>query len=170
MTQVIRVAQHHPFDFQNAIYIDCNMQLKNATCGERSTCPINAVVEVIGDQWTLLVLRDMLLLSKARFSEFRQSDEGVATNILTARLSRLQALGLIERHPDPQDGRGALYLPSDRALDLIPVLLAAMAWSDVHQPGTQAYSDVLAGYRANPHAITERIKSKGRQEGEALLS
>ncbi|MEL6960029.1 MAG: helix-turn-helix domain-containing protein, partial [Pseudomonadota bacterium] len=134
-----------------------------------STCPINAAVEVIGDQWSLLVLRDMLLQSKFRFSEFRRSDEGIATNILTARLARLQAFGLIEKHPDPDDGRGALYLPTERALDLIPVLLAAMAWSDAHQPGTAHFPGAVEGYNADPHAVSDLLKSKVRQEREALL-
>lgn len=134
------------------------MQPKLSQCGTRSDCPINAVVEIVGDQWTLLILRDMLLQSRARFSEFRLSAESVATNILATRLKHLIRHGLIEKHKDPQDGRGALYLPTDRALDMIPILLAVMSWSQVHQPGTLRYPDAMAFYQTDPHGAADQIR------------
>ena len=128
------------------------MQSILSKSGVRSKCPINAVVEVIGDQWTLLILRDMLLLSWARFSEFRQADEGVAPNLLATRLKHLVDQGLVEKHRDPLAGRGALYLPTERAFDLIPLLLAALSWSDAHQPDTAQYPEIVALYRSDPQA------------------
>lgn len=128
--------------------------------GLRSDCPVNAIVEVIGDQWTLLILRDMILLQRARYSEFRLAGEGVATNILATRLKHLAEHGLIEKHPDPADGRGALYFPTMRALDFIPVLLAALAWSDKHQPETLKYAELMAGYHADPHGMAAKLRDR----------
>lgn len=136
------------------------MKAKLSSQGVRSDCPVNAVVEVIGDQWTLLILRDMTLMRRARYSEFRLAGEGVATNILATRLKHLAEHGLIEKHPDPEDGRGALYFPTTRALDLIPVLLAALAWSDTHQPDTLKYAELMAAYRGDPHRTAENLRAR----------
>lgn len=130
--------------------------------GKRSVCPVNAIVEIVGDQWSLLILRDILLLERSRFSEFRDADEGVATNILAKRLKHLLDHGLIERHPDPADGRGSIYLPTDRAMDLIPVLLAMIAWSAQHQPGAKKYPDLMALYAKNPTDAAMRMQERAQ--------
>lgn len=145
------------------------MKVSVPSSGTRSDCPVNAVVEVIGDQWTLLILRDMTLMQRARYSEFRLAGEGVATNILATRLKHLAEHGLIEKHPDPEDGRGALYFPTDRALDLIPVLLAALAWSDTHQPEALKYAQLLAGYRTDPHGTATQLRQRATAFRNTLL-
>ena len=91
----------------------------------RSACPINALVESLGDPWSLLILRDVVLRRRFRYSEFQRSDEGIATNILADRLKRLVRDGFLERRPDPGDRRSSLFLPTERTLDLIPLLLAS---------------------------------------------
>lgn len=93
----------------------------------RSGCPIAASLDILGDRWTLLVLRDMLLDGRSRFSELA-ANESIATNILSDRLSRLVHLGLIEKVDDPEDGRRAIYLPLQPAIDLMPVLAELVAW------------------------------------------
>ena len=93
----------------------------------RSDCPIAASLDLIGDRWTLLVLRDMLLGGKAHFSEFAE-DESIATNILTDRLATLVDQGIIERIPDPDDGRKYLYRPLAPAIELLPVIAELAAW------------------------------------------
>lgn len=136
------------------------MQSSFSRSGKRSVCPVNAIVEVVGDQWSLLILRDILLLERSRYSEFRDADEGVATNILAARLKHLVNHGLIEKHRDPEDGRGSIYLPTDRALDLIPVLLAMIAWSDTHQPDTKKYTNLLALYETDPSRAATLLRGR----------
>ena len=128
----------------------------------RSACPVNAAVEVVGDQWSFLILRDILLLGRSRYSEFRSADEGVATNILARRLKHLSDHGLIEKHRDPSDGRGSMYLPTDRALDLIPVLLALIAWSHSHQPDANKYSELMALYAKDPSRAAILLRGKAQ--------
>lgn len=142
------------------------MQVKNATSGSRSACPINAVVEVIGDQWSLLILRDMLIDHRTRYSEFRMADEGVATNILSAKLKHLSDYGLVEKFPDPQDGRASIYLPTERALDMIPVLLSAMAWSDKHQPDTSIPAEAMSAYHSDPQGVAALLRERAMQFGK----
>ncbi|MEJ8561924.1 helix-turn-helix domain-containing protein [Yoonia sp. GPGPB17] len=139
------------------------MQSKLNSCGNRSKCPINALVEVVGDQWSLLILRDMIFSNKSHFSEFKSADEGVATNILSARLNHLITHGLVEKFPDPVDGRASIYLPTDRALDLIPVLLAAMAWSEQHMPDTKQNTQVIQAYRADPKTLADMVAANSRE-------
>jgi DNA-binding HxlR family transcriptional regulator len=93
----------------------------------RSDCPIAASLDILGDRWTLLVLRDMLLGGKSHFSEFAE-DESIATNVLTDRLTTLVSQGIIERVPDPDDGRKYLYRPLAPAVDLLPVIAELAAW------------------------------------------
>ncbi len=93
----------------------------------RSPCPIAASLDIFGDRWTLLILRDMLFDDRVRFSEFAVN-ESIATNILSDRLSRLVHLGLIEKVNDPEDGRRVIYLPLQPAIELTPVLAELVSW------------------------------------------
>ena len=71
----------------------------------RSECPLNASVEMLGDRWSLLIIRDMMLREFRTYKEFLESDEGIATNILADRLRKLEAHGMISTEADPSDGR-----------------------------------------------------------------
>jgi len=99
----------------------------------RSDCPIAASLDIIGDRWTLLVLRDMLLRGKSYFSEFAE-DESIATNVLTDRLNTLVDQEIIERAPDPDDGRKYIYRPLPPAIDLLPVIAELAAWGLKYAP------------------------------------
>lgn len=96
----------------------------------RSECPIAASLDLLGDKWSLLVVRD-LLDGKRRFTEFERSPERIPTNILTDRLRRLERLGLVERLRRGDTNRFD-YRPTDRAWDLRPVLLALARWGNEH--------------------------------------
>ena len=93
----------------------------------RSSCPIAASLDIFGDRWTLLILRDMLLGGYRHFSDFA-ADEGIATNVLTDRLNRLVEVGLIDKIADPEDGRRVVYLPREPAIELTPILAEIIAW------------------------------------------
>ncbi len=97
----------------------------------RSACPIAASLDILGDRWTLVVLRDMLLGGRSRFSEFAV-DESIATNVLSDRLHRLVECGLVEKSSDPADGRRVIYRPLAPAIALVPVLAELIAWGVRH--------------------------------------
>ena len=97
----------------------------------RSGCPIAASLDILGDRWTLLVLRDLLLGDSRRFGEFAR-EESIATNVLSDRLARLVELGLIERSPDPEDGRRVIYRPLAPAIELIPIIVELAGWGLRH--------------------------------------
>lgn len=109
-------------------------------CGKkaRSGCPISFSLEMFGDAWTLLVLRDLILSGKQRFGEMLASGEGIASNILADRLRRLERAGIVTRPDDPNDGRQVIYRVTDKGRTLVPVLLEIAAWGARHDPNTAA--------------------------------
>lgn len=108
--------------------------MPTAHAPRRSECPIACSLDLLGDKWTLLVLRD-LLDGKRRFVDFERSPEGITTNILSDRLRRLVAADLAERLPIP-DSKRFDYQPTDSARALRPVLIALAAWGNSHLDDT----------------------------------
>ena len=99
----------------------------------RSACPLNASVEMLGDRWSLLIIRDMMLLGSRTFKEFLGSYEGIATNILADRLRKLEAYGIIRTEQDPFDGRKLIYQLTPKGIDLAPVLTEMVLWAGRHE-------------------------------------
>jgi len=107
---------------------------------ERSVCPLSKVLDLFGDKWSLLILRDAILFDKRRYGEFLASPERISTNILAARLRQLEAAGILEKYADPADGKASLYIPTSRGLRLLPLLVEAMRWG-VEEFGIQEMPD-----------------------------
>lgn len=104
----------------------------------RSGCPINLSVEVLGDGWSLLILRDMIFGGRRHFRELLQnSEEGIAPNILSARLKKLVDQGLLTRHPDSTHKQKVDYRLTEAAIDLVPVLASLGEWGARWLPATE---------------------------------
>jgi len=105
----------------------------------RSECPLNASVEMLGDRWSLLIIRDMMLRGFRSYKEFMECYEGIATNILADRLRKLVAYEIIATEPDPEDGRKVVYALTPKGIDLAPVLTEMVLWAAAHEDtGNQA--------------------------------
>src|ERR1700686_2304756 len=105
----------------------------------RSGCPLNASVEILGDRWSLLIIRDMMLRGFRTYKEFLECYEGIATNILADRLQKLVAYGIITSKADPADGRKVIYSLTAKGIDLAPVLTEMVLWAAAHEEtGNQA--------------------------------
>ena len=112
---------------------------KKPSPDRRSGCPLNASVEMLGDRWSLLIIRDMMVRGYRTFKEFLSSDEHIATNILADRLRRLEDYGIITTRPDPSDGRKLFYLLTAKGMDLAPILTEMVLWAAAHEDtGNQA--------------------------------
>jgi DNA-binding HxlR family transcriptional regulator len=114
--------------------------LRNKTSPKRrSGCTLNASVEMLGDRWSLLIIRDMMLRGFRSYKEFLECYEGIATNILADRLRKLVACGIITTEPDPIDGRKVIYSLTAKGIDLAPVLTEMVLWAAAHEDtGNQA--------------------------------
>lgn len=101
----------------------------------RSTCPIASTLDLIGDRWTLLVLRD-LFLGKSRYDEFLESEEGISTNVLADRLKRLEAYGMVTKEPYGNHRRRMAYSLTAKGRSLGPVLRVMAEWGLEHLANT----------------------------------
>src|SRR5688500_6555405 len=99
----------------------------------RSDCPLNVSLEIFGDRWTLLIVRDLMLKGRGRFGELLAGGEGIAANILTDRLARRETYGLVQRRRDPADARRLTYRLTRRGIDLAPVLFEMILWAAQHE-------------------------------------
>jgi DNA-binding HxlR family transcriptional regulator len=106
---------------------------RKKTGARRSGCPLNASVEMLGDRWTLLIIRDMMLIGSRTFKELLNSYERPATNILTERLRRLESFGIITKQNDASDGRKVVYVLTQKGIDLAPVLTEMVLWAAAHE-------------------------------------
>ena len=107
----------------------------------RSGCPINLTLEVLGDRWSLLVIRDMMFGNRRHFRELlSRSEEGIASNILADRLKRLMEAGIITRADDPSHKQKAIYSLTEAAIQLVPLFAQMGAWGRRHRPVTEELS------------------------------
>ena len=124
---------------------------------EPNQCPIRFVMGIFGDRWSLLIVRDMMFRGFSRFQDFLRSGEGISTNILSDRLSRLEAQEIITRQRDPANGRQVLYELTDKGRDLLPVMLAAISWAEEHDPETNVSHEFAERIRTDPSAVRDEV-------------
>jgi DNA-binding HxlR family transcriptional regulator len=96
----------------------------------RSTCPISTTLDILGDKWTLLVIRDLMFRGKETYGEFLQSEEKIATNILADRLLMLENAGIVKKTAFPGNRVKNLYQLTPKGIDLMPVLFEIIVWGD----------------------------------------
>jgi DNA-binding HxlR family transcriptional regulator len=105
----------------------------NPALKRRSGCPLNASVEILGDRWSLLIVRDMMLRNFHSYKQFLESYERIATNILADRLRNLEKHGIISTQSDPEDGRKVIYRLTAKGIDLAPVMAEMVLWSAAYE-------------------------------------
>ncbi len=110
----------------------------------KSHCPINFALEIFGDKWTLLIIRDLLFFGKKYYGDFVGSEESISTNILADRLDLLEKEGFVQKRDDKQHGSKYVYQPTQKSIDLIPMLLEMILWSAKHDPATAAPKEFVA--------------------------
>lgn len=109
----------------------------------RSGCPVSISLEMLGDRWSLLIIRDLMVRGYHTYKDFLEAGEGIATNILADRLHKLEAAHLITAQPAPDDGRKIRYRLTEKGIDLAPVVLDLLLWAARHEQ-TGAPCEVIA--------------------------
>jgi len=100
----------------------------------RSGCPVSVALDGLGDRWSLLIVRDLMIRGYRAFRQFEKSGEGISTNILADRLRKLERQGIISREPDGNDARRVNYRLTLKGIGLAPMLLELLIWSARHEP------------------------------------
>ena len=131
---------------------------------EKSGCPINLSLELLGDRWTLLIVRDLIFAGKKHFREFLLSDEGISSRTLAERLQTLQDEGIITRSGDPTHKLKAIYRLTEAGIDLLPVLATLGAWGSKHRNADSELARIADELAAGGDAALEQMKRKLRTE------
>ena len=137
-------------------------------CGRRSACPINVVLETVGDAWSLLIVRDLMFKDRKTFQEFMGGGEKIATNILSDRLQRLEAVGIVTKQRDPGDARRYIYWLTEKGIDLAPILVEMIVWAAKYEE-TEAPAAVVRQMTRNRGEFIAGVRRrwKGTAPGEA---
>jgi len=125
----------------------------------RSGCPLNIALEIFGDRWSLLILRDLMLKRMTTFKQFQESGEGIATNVLTDRLKRLTEAGLIASTRSPEDGRVVTYSLTAKGLDLLPTIIEMILWAAKYEE-TAAPPKVINRIQRDRDAFMQEIRDR----------
>jgi len=124
-------------------------------------CPVAFGLDIFGDRWTLLVIREIMLRGKRTYSEFMEMEEEIATNILIDRLKSLEAEGLVDKTRDPENRRSFLYSLTKKGRDLAPVLLEIIIWSGEHDKRSFALTGVLEEIEADREGFEQGLRLEG---------
>lgn len=135
----------------------------------RSHCPVNFGVELFGDKWSLLIVRDLLLWGKKTHGELMRSSEGIATNILADRLVMLEREGIIARTPHPTDGRKELLALTEKGIALAPVIVDIMIWSALFDPKTILSPSIKTELCTHREQAITRFVQAAKQGKPALM-
>lgn len=133
---------------------------KNKDDEMRSHCVFANALEIFGDKWTLLVVRDLFFFGKHEYKEFLTSPEGIATNILSDRLKKLVAHGIAAEMPHPDNRSRKLYYLTQKGKDLLPVLLSIARWGSDYLPELAIMRPLYERVKADPRGLEKEVLKK----------
>ncbi len=119
-------------------------------------CPFTYALEIFGDKWSLIILRDLIIFGKRTYKEFAGSGECIATNILADRLTNLEQNGMITKKVDPENRRSFIYSPTKKGVDLLPMFFELVRWSGKYD----SISKVPERYMRQPKATMKKLQKE----------
>lgn len=131
---------------------------------KRSECPLSCSLDVFGDKWSLLIIRDLIFHKKGTYNDFLKSEEGIATNILASRLKALEDNGIIEKSAHPESKAKNLYTLTTKGIDLLPIIMEVYIWSDKYFSLPLEIKEIIKEVKKDKEKfvkqITKELKSK----------
>lgn len=125
----------------------------------RSNCPVSSSLDIWGDKWSLLIIRDLMFSKTCTYGEFLKAEEGIATNILASRLLALEENGLIEKLPHPDSKAKSLYKLTKKGIDLVPVLIEINLWAEKYFTISKERKEMLKKVKKDKQRfIEDKIK------------
>jgi len=126
----------------------------------RSDCPINFALELFGDRWTFLIVRDLMFKGKHYYKEFLEAEEGIATNILADKLSALEEAGIISKTVDPTHRSKQIYKLTKKGIDLMPVLVEVIMWSAKYDKDSAVDMKFVKSVKRDKVGLISEISSR----------
>jgi DNA-binding HxlR family transcriptional regulator len=134
------------------------------TSKKRSECPLSYSLDVFGDKWSLLIIRDLIFYKKGTYNDFLKSEEGIATNILASRLKALEENGIVEKSAHPDSKAKNLYKLTTKGIDLLPIIMEVYIWSDKYFTMPSEIKEIIKEAKKDKDKfvkqITKELKSK----------
>ena len=127
---------------------------------KRSECPLSCALDIFGDKWSLLIIRDLMFENKCTYNDFLKSQEGIATNILASRLKELEENGIIEKSAHPDSKAKKLYRLTSKGIDLLPILIEVYIWSDKYFTIPADVKEVIQEAKKDKEKFENQIRSK----------
>ncbi|PQJ19646.1 helix-turn-helix domain-containing protein [Tenacibaculum sp. SG-28] len=138
----------------------------------RCGCPVTTAIDVLGDKWTLVIIKQMLLQGKQTFKDFTESEEAIATNILSSRMKKLLDLGLVLKTKLPSNHKTIYYHLTEKGISLAPIIIEMVSWGNTHlrefNP-SMISSDELEFIVSNKEAFIENVITNYKKNINALL-
>lgn len=134
---------------------------------KRSNCPVSCALDIWGDKWSLLIVRDLMLFDKKTYGDFLKSTERIATNILASRLQSLEEHGIITKREHPESKAKVLYMITQKGIELLPMVIETMLWADKYYPASDEIKGILIEIARNKEAF---IESKYRELRKTALT
>lgn len=132
---------------------------RRTTRSRRSDCPLSVSLEIFGDRWTLLIVRDLMFKGATSFGELLEGGEKIATNVLTDRLNKLEQHGIVWRQPDANDARRYIYRLTEKGIDLAPVLVDMIVWAACYEE-TAAPADSVTYMKDRREACLAEVRER----------
>ncbi len=123
-------------------------------------CKNELALEIFGDAWTLLIIRDLMFKGRISYTDFLQAEEGIATNVLADRLVRLEEDGIIQKEAGSGRGTGSRYWLTPKGIDLLPVLLEIIGWSAKYDPHSAADTKFVRRFRSDPAGMKAQTRKQ----------
>ncbi|MCG8313057.1 MAG: helix-turn-helix transcriptional regulator [Pseudomonadales bacterium] len=137
---------------------------------ERSDCAIGKSLDILGDSWSLLILRTFIFSGCREYGEFMQMPEGISTNILANRLVNLVGCGLLSKHPHPTNKKKYYYDITEKGFDSIRVLMALADWGTRHLDDTYVPPEIKRMYSKDPKAFYKTWKEQVKTRTQEYLA
>ncbi|MEL6672826.1 MAG: helix-turn-helix domain-containing protein [Bacteroidota bacterium] len=127
---------------------------------QRSDCPISYALDFFGDKWTFLIVRDLAFYGKKFYKDFSQGKEGIATNILSDRLKRLEGMGVVEARVYEQKKTQKVYALTEKGKDLLPILVEMTVWSAKHGSELEIVPAFVARAKADREGLLKDLRAR----------
>lgn len=129
---------------------------------KRSGCPVSSSLDIWGDKWSLLIVRDLMYAKECTYGDFLKAEEKIATNILATRLQTLEAAGIITRSEHPDSKAKVLYRLSEKGIDLLPVMIEIYLWGDKYFVLSETHKAFLKEVKKDKQAFIKTVMEKLR--------
>lgn len=133
---------------------------------KRSDCPISNSLEIFGDKWSLLIIRDLIFYQKSTYGDFLKSDEKIATNILASRLLALEENGIIEKREHPDSKAKILYRLTNKGIDLLPIIFEIHLWAEKYFPIPEDLQEMVNDAKKNKEVALKTMMEQLRKQLE----